>query len=163
MISCFLFLLQEFSTSTKTERRISVHSRITVDPAPHRTILRRSPVLEDMPWARTASARVRLCAIHSFQRKYIIECREIITNYMWESQKAYSIQEYWNRRILVRPAFILDIDECQKRSRCQHGCQNTPGSFRCTCPPGYKLAPNRRTCIGVHSFRTITGPRFILF
>lgn len=47
-----------------------------------------------------------------------------------------------------------DIDECQKQSRCQHGCQNTPGSFRCTCPPGYKLASNRRTCQGRRLFLT---------
>ena len=41
-----------------------------------------------------------------------------------------------------------DIDECQRMVRCQHECQNTPGSFRCTCPEGYRLSPNQRTCQG---------------
>lgn len=38
-----------------------------------------------------------------------------------------------------------DIDECLKfRSPCSHGCENTPGSFTCTCPDGYFVLPNGR-------------------
>lgn len=40
------------------------------------------------------------------------------------------------------PGFYTDIDECLGYgyggySPCQNGCQNTPGSFTCGCPPGY--------------------------
>ncbi|XP_063600048.1 hemicentin-1-like [Penaeus indicus] len=38
-----------------------------------------------------------------------------------------------------------DIDECsQFRSPCTHGCENTVGSFRCSCPEGHMLLPNGR-------------------
>uniref|UniRef100_A0A3Q2Y4I9 Hemicentin 2 n=1 Tax=Hippocampus comes TaxID=109280 RepID=A0A3Q2Y4I9_HIPCM len=36
------------------------------------------------------------------------------------------------------------VDECLLRKPCQHDCQNTIGSFRCLCPPGYQLLPNGR-------------------
>jgi len=43
----------------------------------------------------------------------------------------------------------VDVNECEtKAARCQHGCVNTVGSFQCTCPPGYRLSSNRRTCQG---------------
>ena len=42
----------------------------------------------------------------------------------------------------------LDIDECKRQVRCQHGCRNTLGSYQCTCPDGYRLAANHRTCQG---------------
>ena len=40
----------------------------------------------------------------------------------------------------------VDIDECMNPNQCQHHCYNTPGSFYCSCPPGYRLSGNRRTC-----------------
>ena len=48
--------------------------------------------------------------------------------------------------------FILtDIDECTRiRSLCRGGrCVNTPGSFRCECPPGHELTPDGRDCKGI--------------
>ncbi|NWX23992.1 HMCN2 protein, partial [Aegotheles bennettii] len=32
-----------------------------------------------------------------------------------------------------------DLDECQMLNQCQHECRNSPGSYRCICPPGYRL------------------------
>uniref|UniRef100_A0A8B9ZBH1 Hemicentin 1 n=1 Tax=Anas platyrhynchos TaxID=8839 RepID=A0A8B9ZBH1_ANAPL len=40
----------------------------------------------------------------------------------------------------------VDIDECETRDTCQHECRNTLGSYQCTCPPGYRLTPNGKTC-----------------
>lgn len=41
-----------------------------------------------------------------------------------------------------------DIDECATGShQCSHTCQNTVGSYTCTCPTGYTLS-NGRVCTG---------------
>lgn len=39
---------------------------------------------------------------------------------------------------------MLDIDECEENSNnltplCDHNCQNFPGSYICSCNPGYRL------------------------
>ena len=45
----------------------------------------------------------------------------------------------------------LDIDECLiGEDGCEKGCLNVPGSFRCTCPIGYKLNKDGKTCSGTH-------------
>jgi len=42
------------------------------------------------------------------------------------------------------------VDECVvNHGGCQYSCENTPGSFVCTCPPGYLLDTDRRHCIGI--------------
>lgn len=34
---------------------------------------------------------------------------------------------------------------------CQFGtCTNTPGSFQCTCQPGFVLSDNKRRCYGIN-------------
>ncbi|XP_062273055.1 hemicentin-1 [Scomber scombrus] len=45
-----------------------------------------------------------------------------------------------------RDGTCVDVDECLLRKPCQHECRNTIGSFQCSCPPGYKLLPNGRSC-----------------
>ena len=47
----------------------------------------------------------------------------------------------------------LDIDECLvNKGGCSHICINKPGSYRCKCQDGYKLAANKKTCLGnVHN------------
>lgn len=44
-----------------------------------------------------------------------------------------------------------DIDECTefKDNLCVGICENTPGSYVCKCPDGYKLGHNGRTCEGI--------------
>jgi len=54
-----------------------------------------------------------------------------------------------------------DVDECViNNGGCQYACENTAGSFVCTCPPGYLLDADRRHCIGTashyHHARPIT-------
>ncbi|NWQ77372.1 HMCN1 protein, partial [Columbina picui] len=40
----------------------------------------------------------------------------------------------------------VDIDECESRDACQHECRNSPGTYQCACPAGYRLTPNGKTC-----------------
>ncbi len=50
-----------------------------------------------------------------------------------------------------------DINECEVEPNiCQFGtCTNTPGSFQCTCQPGFVLSDNKRRCYG-ETFRNLT-------
>lgn len=42
-----------------------------------------------------------------------------------------------------------DIDECAKDSSiCQFTCANTDGSYKCSCPIGYVLRADKKTCTG---------------
>lgn len=53
---------------------------------------------------------------------------------------------------IFSPSTCSDVDECEKaRNRghlCIGLCVNVPGSFKCTCPDGYTLAADGRTCKG---------------
>ena len=44
-------------------------------------------------------------------------------------------------------SIILDIDECEWRDFCDHGCINLVGSYNCTCRSGYYLDGTYR-CLG---------------
>ncbi|NXU40296.1 HMCN2 protein, partial [Drymodes brunneopygia] len=35
--------------------------------------------------------------------------------------------------------YCIDLDECQTLNQCQHECRNSPGSYHCLCPAGYRL------------------------
>ncbi|KAG5850585.1 hypothetical protein ANANG_G00084020 [Anguilla anguilla] len=46
----------------------------------------------------------------------------------------------------ARRGRCLDINECENSDTCQHECTNTPGSYKCLCPHGYRLMTNGKTC-----------------
>lgn len=48
--------------------------------------------------------------------------------------------------------FVLrpDINECERLPQpCAHQCINTPGSFKCACPPGRHLLGDGKSCAGL--------------
>ena len=48
-------------------------------------------------------------------------------------------------------SFHEDIDECDlDNGGCDQICTNAEGSFKCSCEPGYALAPNNRSCEGMY-------------
>ena len=59
---------------------------------------------------------------------------------------------------------ILDIDECsQGTAGCNQGCNNTEGSFICTCNEGFRLHHNNLTfCVGMYMLICYFGWWFIV-
>ncbi|KAM4696629.1 hemicentin-2 [Rhinophrynus dorsalis] len=47
---------------------------------------------------------------------------------------------------LSADSYCTDEDECDLRMPCSHTCHNSLGSYFCSCPVGYTLAPDSRTC-----------------
>lgn len=42
--------------------------------------------------------------------------------------------------------FLTDINECKENFPCSHMCNNTIGSFYCSCAEGYILESDKRYC-----------------
>jgi hypothetical protein len=42
-----------------------------------------------------------------------------------------------------------DIDECENHDACAQVCNNTRGSFTCSCDPGFQLRSDRVSCKAV--------------
>ena len=56
------------------------------------------------------------------------------------------------KKILASIRIISANDPCQhKKGGCQHHCVNDNGRVRCQCFHGYRLAYDRKTCIGEFS------------
>ena len=44
---------------------------------------------------------------------------------------------------------VVDIDECQTdNDGCAQVCENTVGSYQCSCWDGYELSVDNHTCTG---------------
>lgn len=54
---------------------------------------------------------------------------------------------------------LAEVDECSRPNRggCEQRCLNTLGSYKCSCDPGYELAPDKRRCEG-ECPRRVSGP-----
>lgn len=75
---------------------------------------------------------------------------------------------------MFRPC-VSDINECRHYPGrlCGHKCENTPGSYKCSCTMGFKLAADSRNCDGkfkiwwremelcVHSWNNSNPPRWL--
>ena len=55
--------------------------------------------------------------------------------------------------LLTSPSVPSDVDECRRvPTPCAPGrCENTPGSFRCVCGPGFRAGPRGTECLGEKS------------
>ncbi|XP_070616788.1 fibulin-7-like [Erythrolamprus reginae] len=57
--------------------------------------------------------------------------------------------------LLTRGGMCQDVDECQLYQSnyhtriCLHECVNLPGSYQCTCPPGYRFQAEQNICSDV--------------
>lgn len=64
----------------------------------------------------------------------------------------YCLVFIWD--VTVYAMIFSDIDECelfhngQAGRLCLHTCVNTPGGYRCTCPVGYNVTRDGRSCKG---------------
>ena len=48
-----------------------------------------------------------------------------------------------------KPCYVADINECQTNmSTCSHGCTNIDAGYTCSCPIGFSLSSDQRTCLG---------------
>lgn len=54
---------------------------------------------------------------------------------------------------------VSDINECDEiPGLCRGGkCINTDGSFKCQCPPGHELAPDKQTCKDIDECSRTSG------
>ena len=45
----------------------------------------------------------------------------------------------------------IDINECDtNKGGCEHNCDNTQGSYYCTCRAGYELGMDKKSCNGIY-------------
>lgn len=74
-----------------------------------------------------------------------------VTTTRTETETETNAQQFNNqhRTNVERQNVIVDIDECLDERACGRGavCENLPGSFSCSCPPGFTGDPQVE-CIG---------------
>ena len=51
--------------------------------------------------------------------------------------------------VISSHSFVIDVNECGfDNGNCSHTCINMGGTYRCECPVGYVLQPNKLDCVG---------------
>lgn len=77
---------------------------------------------------------------------------EVYTTYSLRVSRASEIYNWsldWLLCSYDHEYCFSDINECEKNNGgCSDNCTNTFGSFFCTCPEGFKLKLDDRTCEG---------------
>jgi len=61
-----------------------------------------------------------------------------------------------------RGDWYIDVNECELGDPCpgqrnNMTCRNTPGSFSCSCPHGFRFNPRSRHCEGIPDEKDLTG------
>lgn len=75
-------------------------------------------------------------------RIWMITCNTVLKDsIIWVSLPEFSVY-----------LTFLDVDECDGNHRCQHGCQNIIGGYRCSCPQGYLQHYQWNQCVGKSFF-----------
>lgn len=68
---------------------------------------------------------------------------------MWKQSSSWRCLHpcvFVHELVFLRVVF-LDLDECVEQTHlCQQACENTLGSYRCRCNPGFQLSPDRTSC-----------------
>ena len=73
-------------------------------------------------------------------------CNNIFLSHVSQIWRNY---KYIKFTTLFYNNFLSDIDECSGSGHgCQVGCDNLPGTYRCTCLSDYQLDADQRSCRG---------------
>ena len=85
--------------------------------------------------------------------KNILTVCHALMNGFWPALYVINAVLYWriasNFTTYSSAIFPLDIDECAtNENRCSHKCNNTEGSYACSCVDGFRLDADNVTCLG---------------
>ena len=59
--------------------------------------------------------------------------------------------------------YPIDVNECRESTTpCDQLCENTEGSYKCACQPGFKLDPDGVTCVGESNTKLIHWHRELI-
>ena len=83
------------------------------------------------------------------------------TKIYWEQRNAEIIDVYRVKQLRRKLSYFIDINECDVIGKCSQICNNTKGSYKCSCKSDYVLSPNGRNCnptpgIYLSFFETLT-------
>lgn len=71
---------------------------------------------------------------------------ESYTTEAYTTERSAPVKTCGSGMILDATNNCIDIDECAEGNTGCENCQNTIGSFICTCPIGFQLSSDERTC-----------------